>query len=187
MQARSATGADRRRDGQPAHQPAPDHGVAHSGQPQYVPARADGRRHEPRAGSSVTTSGFGPGFGIAAYGQKVHNNWIILDGAPSAHRDARSRCACGHRSRRLRNSAWRLASTTPISARRAARRSFRRYGPEANQFHGTLFEFLRNDVLDARNFFEDPDSAETAAAAEQFRRGGQRPHHPRQAVLHHQL
>jgi len=32
--------------------------------------------------SSVTTSGFGPGSGIAAYGQKVHNNWIILDGAP---------------------------------------------------------------------------------------------------------
>src|SRR5207237_10519345 len=30
--------------------------------------------------STVTTSGFGPGFGIAAYGQKVHNNWIILDG-----------------------------------------------------------------------------------------------------------
>ena len=32
--------------------------------------------------SSVTTSGFGPGFGIAAMGQKVHNNWIMLDGAP---------------------------------------------------------------------------------------------------------
>jgi len=32
--------------------------------------------------SSVTTSGFGPGSGIAAYGQKVHNNWIILGGAP---------------------------------------------------------------------------------------------------------
>ena len=30
----------------------------------------------------MTTSGFGPGFGIAAFGQKVHNNWIILDGAP---------------------------------------------------------------------------------------------------------
>jgi hypothetical protein len=31
--------------------------------------------------SSVTTSGFGPGFGIAAMGQKVHNNAILLDGA----------------------------------------------------------------------------------------------------------
>ena len=32
--------------------------------------------------SSVTTSGFGPGFGIASMGQKVHNNAIMLDGAP---------------------------------------------------------------------------------------------------------
>jgi hypothetical protein len=32
--------------------------------------------------SSVTTSGLGPGFGIAAMGQKVHNNAILLDGAP---------------------------------------------------------------------------------------------------------
>src|SRR5581483_5931985 len=28
--------------------------------------------------------------------------------------------------------------------------------PGSNQFHGTLFEFLRNDVLDAKNFFESP-------------------------------
>jgi len=29
--------------------------------------------------TSVTTSGFGPGYGIAAQGQKVHNNNIMLD------------------------------------------------------------------------------------------------------------
>src|SRR5260370_42253430 len=27
-----------------------------------------------------------------------------------------------------------------------------------NQFHGVLFEFLRNDVMDARNFFDDAKS-----------------------------
>src|SRR5438876_7896781 len=32
--------------------------------------------------SSVTTTSFGAGFGIAAAGQKVHNNAILLDGAP---------------------------------------------------------------------------------------------------------
>jgi hypothetical protein len=32
--------------------------------------------------SSVTTSGFGAGFGIASMGQKVHNNAVQLDGAP---------------------------------------------------------------------------------------------------------
>ena len=41
---------------------------------------APGMSRGPR--TSVTTSGFGPGYGIAAQGQKVHNNNIILDGAP---------------------------------------------------------------------------------------------------------
>src|SRR5690349_14931898 len=32
-----------------------------------------------------------------------------------------------------------------------------------NQYHGTLFEFLRNDVLDARNFFYIPPAGSTRA------------------------
>ena len=29
-----------------------------------------------------------------------------------------------------------------------------------NDFHGTLFEFFRNDVLDARNYFDPPKKGE---------------------------
>ncbi len=36
----------------------------------------------PGPASSVTTGVYGAGFGIAAMGQKVQNNWILLDGAP---------------------------------------------------------------------------------------------------------
>jgi hypothetical protein len=56
--------------------------VAHPGQPQSfrLALLAPGMSRGPA--SSVTTSGFGPGFGVAAIGQKVHNNAIMLDGAP---------------------------------------------------------------------------------------------------------
>jgi hypothetical protein len=37
-----------------------------------------------------------------------------------------------------------------------------------NQFHGTAFDFLRNDVLDARNFFEPPDSPKAPFRQNQF-------------------
>ncbi len=37
-----------------------------------------------------------------------------------------------------------------------------------NQFHGTVFEFLRNDVLDARGYFEQPDSDKAPFRQNQF-------------------
>jgi outer membrane receptor protein involved in Fe transport len=37
-----------------------------------------------------------------------------------------------------------------------------------NQFHGTAFDFLRNDVLDARNFFEPADAAKAPFRQNQF-------------------
>ena len=37
-----------------------------------------------------------------------------------------------------------------------------------NQFHGTAFDFLRNDVLDARNFFEPADAPKAPFRQNQF-------------------
>jgi hypothetical protein len=105
--------------------------------------------------STVTTSGFGPGFGIAAMGQKVHNNWIILDGAPLA--------TAIHGAVRMRPSIEALEEFKVESGLYSAEfgtesgaQIISAIRPGSNQFHGTLFEFLRNDELDAKNSFENP-------------------------------
>jgi len=105
--------------------------------------------------SSVTTSGFGPGFGIAAMGQKVHNNWFLLDGAPIR--------TSIHASMRLRPSVEALQEFKVESGFYSAEfgtqsgaQIISTIRPGTNSFHGTLFHFLRNEKLDARNFFENP-------------------------------
>jgi hypothetical protein len=105
--------------------------------------------------SSVTTSGFGPGFGIAAMGQKVHNNWFVLDGAPIR--------TSIHAAIRMRPSVEALQEFRVVAGFYSAEfgtesgaQIVAAIRPGTNQFHGTLFEFVRNEKLDARNFFEDP-------------------------------
>jgi hypothetical protein len=109
----------------------------------------------PGPASSVTTSGFGPGFGVAAYGQKVHDNWIILDDAPlktAMHGEVRMRPSVeALQEFRVEAGFYNadLGTTSGAQIISAIR-------PGSNQFHGTVFEFLRNDILDAKNFFEAP-------------------------------
>jgi hypothetical protein len=105
--------------------------------------------------STVTTSGFGPGFGIAAFGQKVHNNWIILDGAPlrtAIHGAVRMRPSVEALQEFKVEAGFYQADLGTESGAQI----ISAIRPGTNEFHGTLFEFLRNDVVDARNFFEDP-------------------------------
>jgi hypothetical protein len=102
--------------------------------------------------SSVTTTGFGAGFGIASMGQKVHNNAVQLDGAPlktSMHGVIRMRPSVEAIEEFRVESGWYSAEYgTQSGAQIVAAMK-----PGTNQFHGTLFEFLRNDKLDARNLF----------------------------------
>jgi hypothetical protein len=105
--------------------------------------------------SSVTTSGFGPGFGIAAMGQKVHNNAILLDGASlrtSIHGAVRMRPSVEAIQEFKVESGWYSAEYGTQSGAQII--ATMRAG--TNAFHGVLFHFLRNDKLDARNFFENP-------------------------------
>jgi carboxypeptidase family protein len=107
--------------------------------------------------SSVTTSGFGPGFGVAAMGQKVHNNAIYLDGAPlrtAIHGAVRMRPSVEAIEEFRVEAGWYSAEYGGQSGAQIVAT----IRPGANVFHGTAFEFLRNDVLDAHNFFDAPGS-----------------------------
>lgn len=110
--------------------------------------------------SSVTTSGFGPGFGIAAMGQKVQNNAIYLDGAPlrtSIHGAIRMRPSVEAIEEFRVEAGWYSAEYGTQSGAQIVAT----IRPGTNTFHGTLFEFLRNDILDAHNFFDPPGTKKT--------------------------
>jgi hypothetical protein len=105
--------------------------------------------------SSVTTSGFGPGFGIAAMGQKVHNNQILLDGAPlktAIHGSVRMRPSVEAIEEFRVEAGWYSAEYGTQSGAQIVAT----IRPGTNAFHWTLFHFLRNEKLDARNVFESP-------------------------------
>lgn len=110
--------------------------------------------------SSVTTSGFGPGFGVAAMGQKVQNNAIYLDGAPlrtSIHGAVRMRPSVEAIEEFRVEAGWYSAEYGTQSGAQIVAT----IRPGTNDFHGTLFHFLRNDVLDAHNLFDAPGSKKT--------------------------
>jgi hypothetical protein len=106
--------------------------------------------------SSVSNSGFGSGFGIAASGQKFHNNNIFLDGAPlrtAIHGVVRMRPSVEAIQEFRVESGWYSAEY----GQQSGAQIISTIRPGTNNFHGVLFEFLRNDKFDARSFFQkDP-------------------------------
>jgi len=106
--------------------------------------------------SSVSSGGFGPGFGIAASGQKFHNNNILLDGAPlrtAIHGMVRMRPSVEAIQEFRVETGWYSAEY----GQQSGAQIISTIRPGTNEFHGVLFHFLRNDKLDARGFFQkDP-------------------------------
>lgn len=110
---------------------------------------------------------FGSGIGIAALGQRDIDNKITLDGAPL------------HNS--INNATRFLPSLDAIEEFNVQTGIYSaEFGGQSgaqvnialksgtNAFHGTLFEFVRNDVFDARDFFADPDEPSLPLRRHQF-------------------
>ncbi len=55
----------------------------------------------------------------------------------------------------------------------------------SNQFHGSVYEFLRNNIFDAPNYFDH--RIRPAFPAQPVRRGGRRPHQERQNIYLREL
>jgi hypothetical protein len=85
-------------------------------------------------------------------GQKVHNNAILLDGAPlktAIHGAVRMRPSVEAIQEFRVEAGWYSAEYGTQSGAQI----IATIRPGTNDFHGVLFEFLRNEKLDARNFF----------------------------------
>lgn len=110
---------------------------------------------------------FGSGIGISALGQRDLDNNITLDGAPL------------HNS--INNATRFLPSLDAIQEFNIQTGIYSaEFGGQSgaqvnislksgtNQFHGTAFHFLRNDKLDARDFFSDPEEPKLPLRTSQF-------------------
>lgn len=117
-------------------------------------------------GSAVNTL-FGSGIGISALGQRDLDNNITLDGAPL------------HNS--INNATRFLPSIDAIEEFNVQTGIYSaEFGAQSgaqinialksggNQFHGALFEFMRNDKLDARDFFSRPEDSKLPLRRNQF-------------------
>lgn len=110
---------------------------------------------------------FGSGIGISALGQRDLDNKITLDGAPLYNS--------------INNATRFLPSLDAIQEFNVQTGIYSaEFGGQSgaqvnialksgtNEFHGTVFHFLRNDRLDARDFFSDPDEPKLPLRRNQF-------------------
>ena len=88
--------------------------------------------------------------------------------ARQPERRARRRpSGCSPASRTCRSSASTRATTRPNTARARAARSRVVTKSGSNQFHGSAFEYLRDDAFDSQNYF-DPSRSRRSNALNQF-------------------
>ena len=125
---------------------------------------------EPQTGSTQAQWGTAGGnFGFSVAGQRDSYNDFTLDGVNvmdtnyNAHRD---REPVGGRRTGIQDHCRWLLREIRHSARRAQVDIVTRSG--TNNLHGSLYEYLRNSALDAKNFFDDPNAPTPPYVQNQF-------------------
>jgi hypothetical protein len=130
---------------------------------------------QPGVNQQLTSTGGGAGISgtwFSANGAPARSNNFSLDGAPTVNAYGASSGSMngttlgvdGIREYKVVTSAYSAEYGMTMGAQMVI---VSKGG--TNQFHGDVFEYLRNDHLDARNFFDSPTSAGLTAAGAQRR------------------
>ena len=130
---------------------------------------------QPGVSQQVTSSGGGAGISgtwFSANGAPVRSNNYTLDGAPMVNAYGASSGSMngttlgvdGIREYKIVTSAYSAEYGMTMGSQMVI---VSKSG--SNQFHGDAFEYLRNDHLDARNYFDTPTSAGLTASGQQRR------------------
>ena len=101
----------------------------------------------------------GPGLKLSVKGARPNQNSFLLDGIYINDSAASAAASASGNTLGIEGIREVRVVTSPFSAEygRAAGAVFTAVSKSgSNEFHGSLYEFLRNSVLDARNFFDDP-------------------------------
>ena len=137
-------------------------------------------------GSGTRPDDMRPGTELFSNGNREQSNNFMLDGVDNNFR-RNGLITLRPSSKQYASSRFRPICFKPsrVAIREQRLTSSRRSG--SNAFHGSVYEFLRNARLDARNFFSRPGSAKPAISAESVRSKLWRSDQTRSSILFRRL